>query len=41
MKFGASLSGLFSAAVDKADAGARDADRFARHGNPMRELNPC
>ena len=40
MKFGASLSGLFSAAVDKADAGARDADRFARHGNPMRELDP-
>ncbi|MDI3489832.1 MAG: cell division protein FtsW [Thauera sp.] len=39
MKFGASLTGLFSGGVRKADSGSRVADRFARGGNPVRELD--
>ena len=39
MKLGASLTGLFSGGVRKADSGSRVADRFARGGNPVRELD--
>jgi cell division protein FtsW len=39
MKLGASLTGLFSGGVRKADSGLRVADRFARGGNPVRELD--
>jgi len=39
MKLGASLTGLFRGGVRKADSGSRVADRFARGGNPVRELD--
>jgi len=39
MKLGASLTGLFSGGVRKADSGSRVADRFSRGGKPVRELD--
>jgi len=39
MKLGASLSGLLGGGSRKAESGSRVADRFARGGNPVRELD--